>query len=90
MGTQVRVYSEQEESWTTCGTVEVLHLSDPTYTITCPNDIIATKLWLYDDTVAANGGKSDDGVIMVIKEVTVYGPPVTTGKSYIIFGWEVH
>eukprot|EP00116_Pleurobrachia_bachei_P012732 sb/3472994/ len=83
-GTQVRIYSEQQSNWTTCGTVDELHLSDPEYTINCPDDIIATKLWLYDNTVATNGIRTESGVIMTIKEVTVYGHGPSIGKLRVI------
>ena len=52
------------------------HQTNPEYTIACPSDIIATKLWLYDGTVAVNGGYTDaqnGGVIMIIKELTAFG-----------------
>ena len=83
LGTQVRIFADG--SWTTCGTVEE-HQTNPEYTITCP-EITATKLWLYDDTVAevtiADTVYTDGGVRMIIKEVMVYGLDVT-GKTNII------
>eukprot|EP00116_Pleurobrachia_bachei_P003415 sb/3463677/ len=85
LGTQVMIYSEQQGSWTTCGTVDV-HQSNPEYTITCPGDLVATKLWLYDNTVAMNGGSSDEGVIMIIKELTAFGAPTTKALELWVTG----
>eukprot|EP00116_Pleurobrachia_bachei_P002438 sb/3462700/ len=71
MGTQVQIFTTQEE-WHTCGTVSEYD-SSHSYTISCPSNIIATKLKLFDDTIAEIGDKNDGVPIMIIKELTVNG-----------------
>ena len=65
-----------------CGTVEDIS-NAKSFVISCPNNITATQLILYDDTASEADLSGGSNVVMSVIEVTVQGAPIIIPGNYI-------